>query len=71
MPITSTASHRLSIDWARHTGSTAMAQISIVILRAALTLIPAFIIRPDIQPPTTLPTSEATSGGPKLSRSSP
>jgi hypothetical protein len=36
MPMTSTASHRLSIDWAKKTGVTAKAQASMVSLRARL-----------------------------------
>ena len=58
MPITSTATHKLSIDWAKKTGVTAAAQTSMVSLRAALTLCPAFISRPDSQPPATLPRSD-------------
>src|SRR3546814_9569277 len=58
-PITSTAIQTLSIDCAKKIGSTQNAQTSIVSLRAALALQPAFISRDDDQPPATLPTSDS------------
>ena len=40
------------------TGATASAQISMAVLRAALTLLPCLIMADDSQPPPTLPTQE-------------
>src|ERR1700674_95670 len=57
-PINITADQVLSTRYANTTGITPIAQINIAVLRATLTLLPRFINAEDIQPPTTLPTSE-------------
>src|SRR5664279_6209500 len=54
--MTITEPHTLLIPAAEITGTTAKAQISIVVLRARLTVQPAFMNLSGNQPPTILPT---------------
>src|SRR3546814_16381786 len=58
-PASQSALQTMSSDCAKKVGSTQNAQTSIVSLRAALALQPAFISRDDDQPPATLPTSDS------------
>jgi len=51
--------HVLSTRYANNKGVTPIAQMSIAILRAALTVLPRFNLRTDNQPAATLPTSES------------
>src|SRR5271169_5049946 len=54
--MTITEPHKLLMPTAETTGMTAKAQISIVVLRARLTVQPAFMNLSGNQPPTMLPT---------------
>src|SRR5215813_7239635 len=56
-PTNRTATHTFEAFAANTTGTTAHAQINIVVLRARLTGTPRFIIEEESQPPATLPTS--------------